>query len=112
MTIDEVYQAAKLRVRKAGTDNLDLDIQRIVNTAITDLGRIGVNDGWLESPSDPLIVEAILSYVKANYTIDTAAYPILSGIYDMNLTRIKGDGKYFVAPESVSDPDSGSGTGA
>lgn len=99
MTMEELYQAARLRVRKAVSDDLDADVQRVAETAIADLKRIGVHETWLTAPSDPMIVETILSYVKANYSIDTNAYPILSGIYNMNVTKVKGDGKYFsVAP--------------
>lgn len=106
MTIDALYQAARLRVRKSIADDLDQDIQRIADAAIADLKRIGVVDAWLEEPSDPLIVETILSYVKANYSIDTDAYAVLAGIYDMNIVKVKGDGKYFVAPEPISsDPE-------
>ena len=97
MTMEELYQAARLRVRKAVSDDLDADIQRVAETAIADLKRIGVHETWLTAPSDPMIVETILSYVKANYSIDTNAYPILSGIYNMNVTKVKGDGKYFSA---------------
>ena len=101
MTINELYDAAKLRVRKRISDDLDQDVKNAVNTAIADLKRIGVADSWLDTPEDPLIVEAVLSYVKANYSIDTTAYPVLSGIYDMNITKIKGDAKYFkAAPEA------------
>lgn len=102
MTIEKLYEAARLRVRKAVADDLDQDIRRVADTAIADLKRIGVADSWLKEPSDPLIVEAVLSYVKANYSIDTNAYPILSGIYDMNITKIKGDSKYFTA---APDPE-------
>ncbi len=109
MTLAELYQAARLRVRKTISDDLDQDVQRVAETAIADLKRIGVNDAWLEEPSDPLIVETILSYVKANYSIDTDAYPVLSGIYDMNMTKIKGDGKYFVAPDPISTGDQQTG---
>lgn len=112
MTIEELYQAARLRVRKAVSDDLDTDVRRVVNTAIADMKRIRIDDSWLSNPSDPLIVETILSYVKANYSIDTNAYPILSGIYDMNITKLKGDSRYFsVAPESEQEeggaPDDG-----
>ncbi len=101
MTIDELYDAAKLRVRKRISDDLDQDVKRAVETAIADLKRIGVDDSWLSDPEDPMIVEAVLSYVKANYSIDSTAYPVLSGIYDMNITKIKGDAKYFkAAPEA------------
>lgn len=107
MTLDALYQAARLRVRKSISDDLDQDVQRIVDAAIADLKRIGVSDAWLENPSDPLIVETILSYVKANYSIDTNAYPVLAGIYDMNIVKVKGGGKYFVAPEPISTDPSG-----
>lgn len=103
MTINELYDAAKLRVRKRISDDLDQDVKNAVNAAIADLKRIGVADSWLDTPEDPLIVEAVLSYVKANYSIDTTAYPVLSGIYDMNITKIKGCAKYFSpAPEGGS----------
>jgi len=100
MTINELYEAAKLRVRKRISDDLDQDVQKVVDTAVADLKRIGVAESWVDNPTDPLIVEAVLSYVKANYSIDTTAYPVLSGIYDMNITKIKGCAKYFSpAPE-------------
>lgn len=95
MTIKKLYEAARLRVRKTANDDLDKEVERAVDTAIADLRRIGVREKWLKNPSDPLIVEAVLSYVKANYSIDTNAYPILSGIYGDNITKIKGDTKYF-----------------
>ena len=104
MTIEKLYEAARLRVRKAVADDLDQDVRRVADTAIADLKRIGVAESWLNEPSDPLIVETILSYVKANYSIDTNAYPILSGIFDMNMTKVKGDSKYFsAAPEPESE---------
>lgn len=107
MTLAELYQAARLRVRKSISDDLDKDVERTAQAAIADLKRIGVCDEWLKDPSDPLIIETILSYVKANYSIDTDAYPVLSGIYDMNMTKIKGDGKYFVAPDPVEEDQQG-----
>lgn len=109
MTIEELYQAARLRVRKAIPDGLDADVRRVADTAIADMKRIGIDDSWLSEPSDPLIVETVLSYVKANYSIDTNAYPILSGIYDMNITRLKGCSRYFsVAQEPENEEGSAS----
>lgn len=107
MTIKKLYEAARLRVRKSVSDGLDQDIKRIVDTAIADMKRIGVHDSWLSSPADPMIVETILSYVKANYSIDTNAYPTLSGIYDMNITKIKGDSKYFYAVPDLKSSKGG-----
>lgn len=112
MTIEELYKAARLRVRKAVSDDLDEEVRRVADTAIADMRRIGIDGSWLSNPADPLIVETVLSYVKANYSIDTDAYPTLSGIYDMNITKLKGSRKYFSAvPESESEkggePDDG-----
>lgn len=96
MTHDELLNAAKLRVRKTLSDSLDADVQRLIDTAIADLKRIGIHETYLEAPEDPLIVEAVLNYVKANYSID-ANYDRLIGCYNMTLTKIKGDGKYKTA---------------
>ena len=51
MTIEELYQAARLRVRKAISDDLDADVRRVADTAIADLKRIGVHDSWLSKLS-------------------------------------------------------------
>ena len=61
MTIEKLYEAARLRVRKSISDDLDADVRRLADTAIGDLKRIGVDPSWLENPSDPLIVETVLS---------------------------------------------------
>lgn len=71
MTIDELKAAAKIRARKMSTDALDEDVFRYMDFAIADLRRIGVAEEYLTSPKDPLIVEAVLTYVKANYSMDS-----------------------------------------
>lgn len=93
MTSDELLEAAKLRVRKRSSDLLDVDIQRIIDAAIEDLKRIGVAECYLMKMEDPLILEAVLNYVKANYGISDQ-YERLIGCYHMTLTKIKGTGKY------------------
>lgn len=93
MTKAELLDAAKLRVRKTAKDGLDADVKRLIETALSDLERIGVHSSWLAAPSDPLIVEAVLSYVKANYSIANN-YDTLIGIYNMVLTKIKIASKY------------------
>ena len=80
MTIDELKAAAKLRTRKMSTDEL------------ADLKRIGVAEEYLKAPEDPLIIEAVLTYVKANYSMD-ANHERLMNSYNMILTKIKG-GEY------------------
>ena len=89
MTIDELKAAAKLRTRKMSTDE---DVFRYVDFALADLKRIGVAEEYLKAPEDPLIIEAVLTYVKANYSMD-ANHERLMNSYNMILTKIKG-GEY------------------
>lgn len=108
MTKAELLDAAKLRVRKTAKDGLDADIKRLVAAALSDLKRIGVHSSWLAAPNDPLIVEAVLSYVKANYSI-AANYDTLIGVYNMVLTKIKIVPKYYaeMPPEEAEAGESG-----
>ncbi len=96
MTREELLAKAKLRTRKSSTDMLDDDIAQLMDVALTDLKRIGVHQSYLDDLSDPLIIEAVLSYVKANYSINDD-YERLIGCYNMTLTKIKG-GKYKNPP--------------
>lgn len=89
MTIDELKAAAKIRARKMSTDALDEDVFRNMDFAIADLRRIGVAEEYLTSPKDPLIVEAVLTYVKANYSMDSNHERLMNN-YNMILTKIKG----------------------
>ena len=89
MTIDELKAAAKLRTRKMSTDELDEDVFRYVDFVLADLKRIGVAEEYLKAPEDPLIIGAVLAYVKAYYGMD-AYHDKWLAAYDMHLTRIKG----------------------
>lgn len=89
MTIDELKAATKIRARKMSTDALDEDVFRYMDFAIADLRRIGVAEEYLTSPKDPLIVEAVLTYVKANYSMDSNHERLMNN-YNMILTKIKG----------------------
>jgi len=106
MTKAELLDAAKLRVRKTAKDSLDADIKRLVAAALSDLERIGVHSSWLAAPSDPLIIEAVLSYVKANYSI-AGNYDTLIGIYNMVLTKIKIASKYFAEMPTENETEKG-----
>ncbi|CAM3545775.1 hypothetical protein CLOSCI_00547 [[Clostridium] scindens ATCC 35704] len=89
MTIDELKAAAKLRARKMSSDALDEDVYRHLDFAIADLKRIGVAEEFLKNPEDPLIIEAALTYVKANYSMDSNHERLMNN-YNMILTKIKG----------------------
>ena len=90
MTYNELVDAAKLRARKLSNDVLDEDVKTHVNFVLADLKRIGVNEEkYLKAPEDPIIIEAILAYVKAYYCMDEY-HDKWAAAYDMHLTRIKG----------------------
>ena len=89
MTIDELKAAAKLRARKMSSDALDEDVYRHLDFAIARPKRIGVAEEFLKNPEDPLIIEAALTYVKANYSMDSNHERLMNN-YNMILTKIKG----------------------
>ena len=92
MSKDELAKMAKLRIRKSTDDDLDLDVGQLIAVALTDLKRIGVNESYLgDEISDPLIIEAVLLYTKANFG-NPENHNELMASYDMILTKIKGDG--------------------
>lgn len=90
MTYNELVDAAKLRARKLSNDVLDEDVKTHVDFVLADLKRIGVNEEkYLKVPEDPIIVGAVLAYVKAYYCMDQY-HDKWAAAYDMHLTRIKG----------------------
>ena len=93
MIKEELLAAAKLRVRKASSNILDDDIKHLATVAIADLKRIGVSDKFLSDCADPIIREAVLTYVNANYGKNPDSEKLMNS-YNMLLIKIKG-GKYF-----------------
>ena len=93
MSYNELLDAAKLRGRKLSNDALDEDIKTYVDFALADLKRIGVNEEkYLKDPKDPVIIGAVLAYVRAYYAMDQYHDKWLE-CYNMHLTKIKG-GRY------------------
>lgn len=93
MVSEDLLTAAKLRVRKTKSNALDEDIKQLAAVAIADMKRIGVSERFLSDCSDPLIREAVLTFVNANYGNNPDCEKLLAA-YDMLLIKIKG-GKYF-----------------
>ncbi len=93
MVKEDLLNAAKLRLRKTRSNVLDDDIKQLAEVAITDLKRIGVSDKFLSDCADPIIREAVLTYVNANYGSNPDSEKLMAS-YNMLLTKIKG-GKYF-----------------
>ena len=93
MVKEDLLNAAKTRVRKTRSNVLDDDIKQLAEVAIADLKRIGVSDKFLSDCADPIIREAVLTYVNANYGSNPDREKLMAS-YDMLLTKIKG-GKYF-----------------
>lgn len=93
MNKEKLINAAKLRIRKMSKDILDEDVGQLVDVALTDLKRIGVDSYYLNEIDikDPLIIEAVLLYCKANFgNLDNQEK--LMEAYDMICTKIKGGG--------------------
>lgn len=95
MKKDDLIAKAKIRIRKTSTDILDEDVGQLVEVALADLKRIGVKDFYLgkngRSINDPLIVEAVLLYCKANFGTPDNQEKLMAS-YDMMCTKIKGGG--------------------
>ncbi len=93
MKKEKLIAKAKIRIRKTSNDILDEDVEQLVEVALSDLKRIGVNEAYLDEADikDPLIIEAVLLYCKANFgTPDNQEK--LQASYDMMCTKIKGGG--------------------
>lgn len=91
MTKKELVKKAKLRVRKMSTDKLDEDVGQLVDVVLADLSRVGVHESHLKDVENPLLVEAVLLYVDANFG-STENRAGLMESYNMMLTKIKGGG--------------------
>lgn len=91
MVTQDLLNAAKIRVRKTSSNVLDEDIKQLASVALRDLERIGVADIYLSACTDPLIREAVLTYINANYGANPDREKLMSS-YDMLLTKIKGGG--------------------
>ncbi len=87
-----MIQKAKLRLRLSSND-FDNEISELINFARSDLLRIGVKQKFIDSP-DSILQEAMLIYVKANFG-NSDQFERLNKSYDIILTKIKGDTKYF-----------------
>ena len=91
MVTQDLLDAAKLRVRKSSSNVLDEDIKQLAAVALRDLERIGVPGSYLSDCADPLIREAVLTYVNANYGANPDREKLMAS-YDMLLVKIKGGG--------------------
>lgn len=95
MKKDELIAKAKIRIRKMSTDILDEDVGQLVEVALADLKRIGVDGSYLgkngRSINDPLIIEAVLMYCKANFGTPDNQERLMEA-YEMMCTKIKGGG--------------------
>ena len=101
MISNELLAAVKLRVRRSRSDALDADLIQLANTAIRDLQRIGVHDSWLTDCSDPLIREAVLTYVNASFSRDADSEKLMQA-YNTICIKIKG-GRYGEEAEGNAD---------
>ena len=102
MTKEELIAKAKIRIRKTSNDILDEDVGQLVEVALTDLKRIGVNSAYLGEADikDPLIIEAVLIYCNANFGSPDNQAQLLAA-YDTICTKIKGGGYHREINQTV-----------
>ncbi len=93
MANEKLIELAKLRIRKKHADALDEDVSQLADFAIADLKRIGVSESHLSDITDPILREAVITYVNANYGANPEQERLMS-CYNMLLVKVKG-GKYF-----------------
>lgn len=98
MTKENLIAKAKLRIRKTSSDVLDEDVGQLVEVALADLKRIGVNGSYLDEAAikDPLIIEAVLLYCNANFGNPDNREQLLAS-YENMCTKIKGGGYHRAA---------------
>ena len=102
MTKEELIAKAKIRIRKTSSDILDEDVGQLVEVALTDLKRIGVNGDYLDEADikDPLIIEAVLVYCNAKFGNPDNQEKLLAA-YDTICTKIKGGGYHRAVSETI-----------
>lgn len=93
MTYEELVNAAKLRARKTKSNVLDEDIKLLIDFVLEDLQRIGVTQSRIEAMDDPILINAVLAYVRAYTPVDSNHEKWMK-TYDSILTKIKGSKKY------------------
>ena len=54
MTIEELLHTAKIRIRKTAADDLDSDVSRLIDAALEDLKRVGVDPSRSEEHTSEL----------------------------------------------------------
>ncbi|MDL2250768.1 hypothetical protein LJC51_08955 [Lachnospiraceae bacterium OttesenSCG-928-J05] len=95
---EKMLEDSKIRVRKTDDNDLDKDLKRHIAFAIEDLARIGVHEDYLKEINAPILIEAVLTYVNANYRMDSNHERLMNN-YNMILTKIKG-GDFKSKPQS------------
>lgn len=88
MTYDELVRAARLRARKTKVNALDEDIKTYIDFVLSDLERIGVPKSLLLEPTDPILINAILTYVRAFYPLDSN-HDRWMAAYDRIIVKVK-----------------------
>lgn len=102
MTKEELIAKAKLRIRKTSKDILDEDVGQLVEVALADLKRIGVNSSYLDVAdiTDPLTIEAVLLYCNAYFGNPDNQAQLLAS-YETMCTKIKGGGYHRAVNKTI-----------
>lgn len=70
MAIGDSYLASVRRYMRLTTTAHDSELQDLINAARADLMLGGVNEAKAQDETDPLILRAVATYVKAEFGLD------------------------------------------
>ena len=87
-----MLNTVKLAVRRTDTTAFDGDLTRLINACIQDLTIAGITNATAES-SDPLIIQAVCTYCKANFG-ETDEYEHLKASYDEQKAALQMSSNY------------------
>lgn len=86
LQVDEkVFKTVKLSMRMS-TDKLDDEIQLLIDTALMDMQRVGIDEDYLQS-GDPLVTHAIVCYCKSMFGFDNSG--------NNNFKAVTNDAMFF-----------------
>lgn len=88
MPADPMLTKVKTALR-ISTSALDGEVQDLIDAALDDLGIAGVRwDGEEAATAPPLVVRAVITYCRANFTI-TDDYDRLKASYDEQKAQLR-----------------------
>ena len=102
--LDDIKES--LRVK---TDSLDGEIGMLIDAALYDMERAGVNPALLERVDDDIangfVKQAVTAWCKANFGYDNPEAQRFEGVYDRILNSLLNSKENIAAIEDEPEPD-------